>query len=68
MSGYAEVDPDENTVRTNNAHLDEYLVQGRRVVRNMPMKIFQRCLIEHFDIRFNQNTLVWPIAGAKQNH
>ena len=60
MSGYAEVDPDENTVRTNNAHLDEYLVQGRRVVRNMPMKIFQRCLIADFDITFKQNTLVWP--------
>ena len=60
MSGYEEVNPDENTVRTNNAHLDEYLVHGRRVVRNMPMKIFQRCLIEHFDIRFNQHTVVWP--------
>ena len=42
------------------ANLDQYVVNGRRVVRKIPFDIFQRCLIEHFDIRFQKNTVKWP--------
>ena len=34
------------------SNLNEYLVNGKRVVRKIPMKLFQKHLIEHFDIRF----------------
>ena len=44
----------------NKDHLDQYVVNGRRVVRKIPFDIFQRCLIEHFDIRFQKNTVKWP--------
>ena len=47
-------------LQKDNADLDQYLVDGRRVVRKMPMKLFQECLIEHFEIRFKENTVVWP--------
>ena len=35
----------------NKDHLDQYVVNGRRVVQKNPFDIFQRCLIEHSDIR-----------------
>ena len=54
------IDHGEINLQKDNADLDQYLVDGRRVVRKMPMKLFQECLIEHFDIRFQQNTVVWP--------
>ena len=55
-----KIDLGDTNLQKDNADLDKYLVDGRRVVRKMPMKLFQECLIEHFDIRFKQNTVVWP--------
>ena len=38
----------------------KYSVSGKRVVRKMPLHLFQERLIEHFDIRFKQKSIVWP--------
>ena len=35
-------------------------VNGKRVVSKMPLDVFQQYLVEHFDIRFKQNDIVWP--------
>ena len=37
----------------------KYTVDGKRVIHKMPLSIFQERLIEHFDIRFKRNTIVW---------
>ena len=39
---------------------DKYTVGNRRIVSKMPLALFQRCLVNHFDIRFKQNSIVWP--------
>ena len=45
----------------------KYTVNGKRVVKQIPFELFQKCLIHHFDIRFRQKTIVWPRRNnAKQ--
>ena len=39
---------------------EKYSQQGKRVVRKMPLLIFQERLVHHFDIRFKRNDLAWP--------
>ena len=39
---------------------EKYSQQGKRVVRKMPLQIFQERLVHHFDIRFKRNDLAWP--------
>ena len=39
---------------------DKYTINGKRVVKNMSLSIFQDRLVEHFDIRFKKNDIVWP--------
>ena len=36
---------------------DDYTVNGRRIVRKMPLELFRQCLINHFDIRFQNNLI-----------
>ena len=37
-----------------------------RIVRNLSLKYFRSKLVEHFDIKFRRNELVWPRSrGAK---
>ena len=38
----------------------EYTRNNCRVVRKMPFELFKQCLINHFDIRFKKNDIVWP--------
>ena len=38
----------------------KYTVNNKRVVAKMPLALFRRCLVNHFDIRFKRNDLVWP--------
>ena len=38
----------------------KYTVNGKRIVHDMPLSLFRKCLINHFNIRFKQNTVVWP--------
>ena len=39
---------------------ESYTENGRRVVNKIPFHIFRQCLVNHFDIRFKQNSLKWP--------
>ena len=36
---------------------DKYTINGKRIVKNMPLSIFQDRLVEHFDIRFKKNDI-----------
>ena len=46
------------TVKTTS--FNKYTVNGKRIIRKMPLRKFQERLVEHFDIRFSRNTVVWP--------
>lgn len=39
---------------------NKYTKNGKRVVRKLPLKVFQERLVHHFDIRFKRNDLSWP--------
>ena len=38
----------------------KYTVDNKRIVSKMPLDLFRRCLVNHFDIRFKRNDLIWP--------
>jgi hypothetical protein len=38
----------------------KYTINGKRIVRKIPLDIFQERLIHHFDIRFKRNDIIWP--------
>ena len=38
---------------------------GERVVRKLPLDVFQERLVHHFDIRFKENELAWPKQKRK---
>ena len=46
---------------------DKYTRNGKRVVRKLPLNVFQERLIHHFDIRFLKNDLAWPKRRGKIN-
>ena len=53
---------------SNSAHtqdFEKYVVDGKRVVKLMPLEIFQERLVEHFDIRYKQKSIVWPARLSK---
>ena len=39
---------------------DKYTVDGSRIVSKMPLSLFRKCLVNHFDIRYKRNDIVWP--------
>ena len=48
----------------NNNHInkicDKYVSNGKRIVRKMSLALFRQCLVNHFDIRFKRNDIIWP--------
>ena len=44
---------------------NKYIINDKRVVRKLPLKVFQERLIHHFDIRFKKNNLSWPKRSRK---
>ena len=55
---------DDEEIRPGTDYGDNFFVKysqgAKRVVRKMPLLIFQERLVHHFDIRFKQNDLAWP--------
>ena len=49
-----------NMKDTNDIYFDKYVKDGHRVVSKMPLSLFTQCLVNHFDIRFQRNEIVWP--------
>jgi len=45
---------------------DKYMSKGKRVVRKLPLHVFQERLVHHFDIRFKTNELAWPKRKERQ--
>ena len=54
-----EIQPEEPSGGLDH-NFKKYTVGNRRIVSKMPLSLFQQCLVNHFDIRFKQNTIVWP--------
>ena len=54
---------ERNSIRRTNC-LDDYfnqcMVDGKRVVAKMPLKVFQERLTHNFDMRFKNNDIKWP--------
>ena len=50
----------ETCPQCNTEQFDKYTVDGKRMVSKIPLKLFQERLVEHFDIRYKSNTIVWP--------
>ena len=38
----------------------KYTIDGKRIVSKMPLTLFKRWLVNHFNIRFINNDIVWP--------
>ena len=38
----------------------KYTSGNKRIVSKIPLSLFQQCLVNHFDIRFKQNSITWP--------
>ena len=55
-----DIEIDSNELPRNKSTYDKYTIDGKRVVKNMPLSIFQDRLVEHFNIRFKKNDIVWP--------
>eukprot|EP00816_Leptocylindrus_hargravesii_P002830 CAMPEP_0196815854 /NCGR_PEP_ID=MMETSP1362-20130617/52339_1 /TAXON_ID=163516 /ORGANISM="Leptocylindrus danicus, Strain CCMP1856" /LENGTH=449 /DNA_ID=CAMNT_0042192989 /DNA_START=265 /DNA_END=1614 /DNA_ORIENTATION=- len=56
MEGDSDLDDDEEevVVQTSNT------TGGVRIVRNLPRDFFRSKLVEHFNIKFHQNEIIWP--------
>ncbi len=59
--------PEGNTISNNEGDTNETEIDASQnndntinVVRNLQQSIFKKKLIEHFDIMFQQNKIVWP--------
>lgn len=48
-------------------YFNKYTKNGKRIVRKIPLEVFQERLIHHFDIRFKNNDLTWPKRNKKVN-
>ena len=44
-------------------NFDAYSVNGYRIVSKIPHRLFQKCLIEHFNIRFRNKDVYWPVKN-----
>ena len=45
---------------------EPYTFDGHRVVSKMPLSLFRQCLINHFDLRFQMNSVKWPTRLKKK--
>ena len=39
---------------------EKYSKHGKRIVSKMTLSLFRKCLVNHFQIRFEQKDIVWP--------
>ena len=50
-----------NLVTRNKRCFKKHTVNGKRIVRKMPLRVFRERLVEHFDIRFRvKQDIAWP--------
>ena len=58
---------DEEVVEDGAEHGSEDGAEGVRVVRKLSLKYFRSKLVEHFDILWSRNQVVWPRSrGSKK--
>jgi hypothetical protein len=49
----------EDVLQTNINEVNKYVVDGSGIVSKTPLKLFQECLVHHFDIHFHPNNIAW---------
>ena len=55
-----------NDQRSIGEQCKKYTVNGKRIVAKMSLSLFQNCLVNNFDIRFKNKTIVWPSRFEKK--
>ena len=50
----------DDTNLDNAPDFKKYTSENKRIVSQMPLSLFQQCLVNHFDIRFKQKSITWP--------
>ena len=62
---------DNEIIRNGTEHPEDYFDKhtknGKRIVRKLPLKVFQERLIHHFDMHFKRNDMFCPTCGNKIN-
>ena len=60
LNRHEDENEEVNATETGSNEFGKYTVDGKRIVRKMPLKVFQERLIHHFDIRFKNKDIEWP--------
>ena len=50
----------DNDTNITSLSFEKYTVNGKRIVHKMPLTLFRKYLVQHFDIKFKRNEIVWP--------
>ena len=40
--------------------LDKYAIDGAHIVSKISLSLFKEALVQHFNIRFQKNDIIWP--------
>ena len=61
-SSEEEVEEEQAGDATTNLsmRLDKYAIDGARIVSKIPLSLFKEALVQHFNIRFQKNDIIWP--------
>ena len=51
-------DDTDNDTNITSLSFEKYTVNGKRIVHEMPLTLFRKCLVQHFDIKFKRNEIV----------
>ena len=52
--------PNDSSSVIHQTIFDPYTVDGKRHVNKIPLELFRKVLINHFDIRFKMESVKWP--------
>ena len=50
----------------HKVNFKKYTKDGYRIVKKMPSYLFKACLVENFDIKYENKQLQWPRHAKKQ--
>ena len=52
---------EEKITRKNNYNISRATICGEQIVSKMKYETFYKLLVQHFDIRFKQHSIKWPL-------
>ena len=54
-----EEDDYDTIIQNLSQKLDKYKIDGARIVSNVPLRLSKSALVDHFNIRFQKNEIIW---------